>query len=259
MSLRSLLLTSGIIPVPKTISGLSLWLDGTDPAGTGTPPSSGTAISSWVDKSGKGNNFTQSTPGNQPTYQSAAVNSKGSIQFTELNNDYLQSVGYFMLAGSAFDFFWVLNPSTVSGNGTGYTFFYTDKGNSGTVISPNYQTPTFSITPTFFNFESFGWESSSFIQAFTANSTYLFEFNYNGGDITTSTNYTGLVNNSVLTRAGAISGGGGNGPNVLGGDALSSANYQYGGYMSEIIFYNRVLSSSERTSIQNYLFNRWNY
>ena len=39
-----------------TISGLQLWLDGADPAATGTPPATGAVVSSWVDKSGSSKN-----------------------------------------------------------------------------------------------------------------------------------------------------------------------------------------------------------
>ena len=39
---------------PLTISGCQLWLDGADPAGTGTAPANGATVSTWVDKSGNG-------------------------------------------------------------------------------------------------------------------------------------------------------------------------------------------------------------
>jgi hypothetical protein len=53
--------------------GLVLWLDGADPAGTGTRPSSGT-LSNWVDKSGTGNH---ATGGISPTYSST----RGAVLF----------------------------------------------------------------------------------------------------------------------------------------------------------------------------------
>ena len=42
---------------PRQIGGLALWLDGTDPTGTGTVPTSGATITSWKDKSGSANHF----------------------------------------------------------------------------------------------------------------------------------------------------------------------------------------------------------
>jgi hypothetical protein len=58
-----------------SISGMLLWLDGADPSNTGIAPSSGTAISTWSDKSGLGNNAVQGTAGSRPTY-SAMSNGK---------------------------------------------------------------------------------------------------------------------------------------------------------------------------------------
>src|SRR5204863_3227753 len=58
----------GIGFTPATLKGLVLWLDGSDPAATGTPPANNTAISSWVDKSSNANNATQGTGANQPVF-----------------------------------------------------------------------------------------------------------------------------------------------------------------------------------------------
>jgi hypothetical protein len=44
---------------PISISGLSIWLDGKDTAGTGVPPTNGATLTTWVDKSGNNNNFTR--------------------------------------------------------------------------------------------------------------------------------------------------------------------------------------------------------
>jgi hypothetical protein len=70
---------------PKTIAGIVLWLDGADPAATGTIPSAGAAISTWVDKSGKGYNATLYGT-TSPTY----VANK-SLQFTGSSNTSLAS------------------------------------------------------------------------------------------------------------------------------------------------------------------------
>jgi hypothetical protein len=57
---------------PKSLSGLSLWLDGAD---SSTITLNGTAVSQWSDKSGNSRNATQGTALNQPT--TATVNGKG--------------------------------------------------------------------------------------------------------------------------------------------------------------------------------------
>jgi hypothetical protein len=45
---------AGDITSPLQISNCTLWLDGMDPSNTGTKPSNGTNISTWVDKAGSG-------------------------------------------------------------------------------------------------------------------------------------------------------------------------------------------------------------
>jgi hypothetical protein len=55
---------------PSLLSGLNLWLDGSDPLGTGTAPTGGTSITTWSDKSGSGN--TATSAGTTPTYNSTS-------------------------------------------------------------------------------------------------------------------------------------------------------------------------------------------
>ena len=64
---------------PMNIPGCVLWLDGKDPAGTRTPPSSGATVSTWVDKSISAKNGTSS---GTPTYVAGGgVNHNGSSYF----------------------------------------------------------------------------------------------------------------------------------------------------------------------------------
>lgn len=58
-----------------------LWLDGNDPAGTGVPPANGSAITTWVDKSGSGSNATNATSATAPTYVASATNNLGALSF----------------------------------------------------------------------------------------------------------------------------------------------------------------------------------
>jgi hypothetical protein len=65
----------------KTLSP-KLWLDGADPNGTGTPPSNGSFLSTMVDKSGNGFDFSQATGSLQPAYLTNAYNGKGCVVFS---------------------------------------------------------------------------------------------------------------------------------------------------------------------------------
>ena len=64
---------------PTSIAGCTLFLDASDPAGTGTPPANGSTVSTWVDKSGLGNNFSGSaTYGLDATYNKYRLNFGGN-------------------------------------------------------------------------------------------------------------------------------------------------------------------------------------
>lgn len=66
---------------PTQISGCTLWLDASDPAGTGTPPSNNTSVTSWVDKSTTQANFTGTA-----TYILDTVYNKYGLSFNGTTN-----------------------------------------------------------------------------------------------------------------------------------------------------------------------------
>jgi hypothetical protein len=71
---------------PLQISGCSLWLDAADPAGTGTPPSNNTSVTTWVDKSTKQANFNGSA-----TYILDTVYNKYGLSFNGTTNYFVSS------------------------------------------------------------------------------------------------------------------------------------------------------------------------
>ena len=99
--------------VPTQISGCVLWLDGTDPLGTGTPPSNGASISTWYDKSTSGNN---ATGGTSPTFNSSGINSKGVVSFNGANT-YLNSTDLF--SNRSFSIFIIIRRQANIGGQTG--------------------------------------------------------------------------------------------------------------------------------------------
>lgn len=80
---------------PRSLPGLKVWLDATDINGdfsTANNPSNGTAVSTWVDKSGNANNATQGTALAQPVVATNSINSlpvvdfNGSTHFMDFGN-----------------------------------------------------------------------------------------------------------------------------------------------------------------------------
>ena len=62
-----------------------LWLDGSDPLGTGTPPSDGAHVATWYDKS-KSNFDMPAT--SMPAYYSDGIGGRGAIRFDGVDDNY---------------------------------------------------------------------------------------------------------------------------------------------------------------------------
>ena len=76
-----------------TLSTLTLWIDGSDPLGTGIAPAQGTLISTLKDKSGNNRAIsTFSTTVGFPSYRTAANGSLGAIQLAAGNGIFLSSI-----------------------------------------------------------------------------------------------------------------------------------------------------------------------
>ena len=78
----------GISVVPNLHLDASI-LDGSDSANN---PSDGTAVATWADRSGNGNDFTEST--NQPTFKASWLNGKPAVEFDGAN-DVLSDANFF--------------------------------------------------------------------------------------------------------------------------------------------------------------------
>ncbi len=78
----------GISVVPSLHLDASL-LDGSDAANN---PSDGTAVATWADRSGNGNDFTEST--NQPSFKESWLNGKPAVEF-DGSNDVMSDADFF--------------------------------------------------------------------------------------------------------------------------------------------------------------------
>ena len=103
-----------------SIADLGLWLDATDLDGDGTNDSvtSGTAVSSWTDKSVGGETVSQSTAENMPTRQANSFGSKAAVRF-DGNGDILNVSTIRAESGGYSAYAAVRRPST-SGDASGH-------------------------------------------------------------------------------------------------------------------------------------------
>ena len=217
-------LTSNTIPIHITglsvLSGLSLWLDGADPYGTGVTPSNGTLISSWNDKSGNGNTATAT---GTPTFLNNTFTVSGTNSFTSPYT-YTAAETVYIVATL---------PDTTSS----VVYFLSDPSSGANnrqyFVSGNTQTVnTLAGTP---------------VTGTTAVSTTnisLFEYTLSNTSATlyynNATDATGIL--SITPSTTTISIG-----------LNSTTSYQ----ISEVLIYNTVLTTNQRRSVEGYLNAKW--
>jgi len=95
---------------PLSVSQLILWLDASD-ASTIVP--NGNKVSQWNDKSGKGDNYTQSNPDLQPFYNEQ-INGLNVVTF-DINK---MEATFGAVKGSAYTFYFVVATTRTVGNNT---------------------------------------------------------------------------------------------------------------------------------------------
>jgi len=234
-------LVSGI--TPTAIPGCQLWFDGADPAGTGTTPSNGATVSTWVDKSGNGYNATVASSRIGGTYNTAS----NCVYFQASNVGYVTSYPANPTSETMFVVF--NNPSPSFNNniiiggqlgarslGAGYSGA-SGTGSSQVVGNLNNEVAWLAATT-------------------TATSGY-----YLSGTTAIVTSQFTSSSNSISLNGGTFLSGGAPGfsnstTTYLGVDTTTTA-YYYIGYAMEIIFYNSILTTAQCQNIQAYLANKW--
>lgn len=246
--------SSSFNTTPKQVSGLVGWFDANDPNGDGTQPSTGTNISTWVDKSGAGNNATNGTGSQQPVFTTNLLNGKPGLVFdggdgllstslASLINGTDVACCIFSVASAnsitAGNQFWwgfakdstptpLYTSSTNTSGGTGFSIDKRDDG--GTIKSLKAGTPV-------------------------GGTTYVITQNILSGGTTVDL----YVGTSKIIPAGDIDVG-----------ALTITTFSIGvraatgifsgpltGKIYETIAYNKTLSATEIAVVQNYLKTKW--
>lgn len=246
--------TGGVAPFdPKSITGLTVWLK----ADAGITKDGSNLVSDWTDQSGNGNNFSQSSAGNKPTYTASAQNGLPAITFdgssdymTTAANVTLGTYSIFVVAsravwanltnggiwghnfatnglagracgvvGSAFNF-WQNNELFSVGNGYGNSQTPYAVGPAGTLANNSY------------NLIAAGnGSANSFIRLNKASVVRA------------------VTNATVTSSSTRMS---------LGTWYLAGSSDFWNGKIAEVLIYNSVLSSSDITKVENYLTLKWN-
>jgi hypothetical protein len=214
---------------PLTVSGIGLqvWLDGADPAGTGTAPADTASISTWTDKSGNGYNFTATSAATYSTTNKAPY----------FNNNYYTST-------------YTAAPVTE----TGFVVF---KLNSTAapqiIIGANNGGREVSVANTFGDFgiikSQVAWGQT--VSGLTNSTTTLSTW-----QITSQTN-TYISLNGALSLSGPTSIGTFTNGVTTGLGREATASIPVYGWVMEIVMFNTQLSQTNQQKMEGYLAWKW--
>jgi hypothetical protein len=234
-------------PQAPFINGLKLWLDAADSStvynssdcATGNHATNNTNVGCWKDKSGYGNNATQPTLAQQPTYVTAVQNGNAALSFDGVA-DTLSLPDYIIADGNI-----------------PYTIFIIVKRNIlGSPIlqllsGGDRQHLAFSFYALNNVFEYWGSDDLySTNNSILVGVPYILTFKYD-----TSSGRTIYINNSVNAALGANLGR--NGLNSGTGAVGKVDNSYLNGSIYEINVYNKTLTNEQVNSVYTYLHNKW--
>ena len=248
---------SSAIPFsPTAINYCALWLDGADPLGTGVTPANGTGVSTWVDKSGFGNNATAFTSINAvtPTNPTVATNSLNGLPGLLFSGTSGMRCPAFVTSPSA-AVFMVVNFSGAGGNPfivwkLKYSSYfsiipgqlYVGVNSSGTYPASGYDART-----TYTNNYGTPYVLGMTLTASSAaSSAYTFVGSVNG----TATTTTGTSTSGNPTGCTDFVG--------IGVDVENgTAYYPMSGTVYEVLVYNGGILPYQRSAIEGYLAWKW--
>lgn len=238
-----------LVPTDVSSGSLQLWFDANDPNNTGVKPANNSTIAIWKDKSGGARDATANS---SITYNTTGLNNLPALTFNA--SKYL--TGSLSFTNNKYTFFAVFSANSTIINFARLMGFNDNTTadsanfcfNISNVLQPNLATTVKGSNPpnltvsaqssfsTPYLYDTYVDGSSCFVQQFFNNSANTASFINTG-------NYT---NFNVSNFAIASYSPGGN----LG-------TYMWDGYISEIIFYNNILSTTDRQKIEGYLAWKW--
>lgn len=239
--------------LPNEITSLRLWYDAADV--NTVQLSSGNNISVWRDKSGFRYNAVQTTPANQPTYNTgnSVIFNGTSSSFIATDPD-IRPTNVYMVMSSY--------PAALSGASSRTLF---RKGVSGSTleffIREQYNT---TVTPNQYYYDFFvASGTTNFIYSTTPNSNQFVAWNQNRRFILEATFTFGsplsiLIDGTTApgTATGTPAGQNNLTSNMYIGVEQTAATY-FGGEYNEVLMFNQGLSVSDRQKVEGYLAWKW--
>lgn len=235
--------TSSIVSYPVgqiPLSGMKLWLK----ADAGVTKDGNGLVSVWADQSGSGNNVSQSISTNQPTVVDNVVNGRPAIRFAG-GSQALQSAGLVLTTTASFTSFEVIKYNSIPASTNQYVWWNGDS----TAIS-GYGSGLSTLTRTWC-----GWANQNKALSDTTNAAVgtWYEISSRYGSNSHQMWVNGTYIGSIVKTGSNFT----NGFFSVGNYGPASYQGLYGD-IAELLIYNRSLSDTERSNVENYLSARWN-
>jgi hypothetical protein len=216
------------LDTPTQIAGLKLWLR----ADVGITVVTG--VSSWIDQSGNGNNFTQATGANQPTFTASAIGGKPGVTATATG--FLNGVTNPVGVSAARSIFAVVQAAVGSPNGQ----WYAPRAGNGYVLKAD---------TAFAEMETNGTTTNTaFAAGFFPAGAHVLEYYFDGIQtdllVLKIDGVTKSLVNGVGTGVGAE-----NATDTI--TLISGAGV--GLILSEVLVYNTVVSNADAANVRAYL------
>ena len=244
------------IGLPSAIptAGLQLWLKGD----AGVDQVNG-VVSKWHDQSINGNDVVQTNTTRQPHFVANSLNGKPIISFDGVN-DKLGFTGSDLI--TQFSLFLVINNHQSNVNDEGNVITFGTNGDTGHqwymgMAIPEFGSDTLGMfigngwvrggTPGLVAFDQ--WRNLSVIANQTIWNTTL---QWDGNNVPLA---TGGLASAISTRLGNATGSGGG---IGGADGVPNGSIYAKCDVAELIVYNRTVTDSERTAVENYLTDKYN-
>ncbi|MCC7260702.1 MAG: hypothetical protein IT567_06685 [Alphaproteobacteria bacterium] len=255
MGLLTLLRSSTAAFAPSDVSGLALWLDA---SASSTLTLSGSDVTNWSDRSGNANHAARASGTQGPNLVTAGQNGKDVIDYTHTNGDNMT-----VTAASSINNIW---------DGGGYVAFVARIDSAGGSNTGRYLTkeqwtidfrePSASVVKV--NFLK-TWSTSNYVARsssadITVGNYYVVEVSYNAD--ATANDATIRINGATETLTEATSPAGtrtSDSSNNLGigGQASGGTGLSIDGRLAEVLVYSTTPTTTEQTSIRNYLAGKW--
>jgi hypothetical protein len=236
---------------PNSIAGLQLWLDAADASTLFDATTGGSlvaangAVGRWEDKSGNGRHATQGTANDRPLRHTAAVNGRDALYFDGLSP--FLATSSFSLA-QPFTYLAVVRPAEDFGELAYDNAFLADGASGGTRAQVRMLGSGTGLTSNLRINAGTNFTSSGAV--FFPDTTVVVGAVFNG------TSSSIRADGSLLATASTTAGTAGLNTGAQVGAARDGRN-NFGGYISEVLYYSGTLSAGDLTALEAYLLSKW--